>query len=58
MYPLPLTTQLAGTFFAMTAPAAMTEPEPMRTPGATVAFAPIQTLDSITMGATVMPSNR
>ena len=58
MYPLLLTTHLAGTSFAMTAPAAMTEPEPIRTPGVTVTLAPIQTFDSMTIGTTVTPSKR
>lgn len=53
-----LTMQFGGTSFAMTAPAVATDPKPTRTPGVIVAFAPIQTLDSITIGAVVIPSNR
>ena len=50
--------QFGGTSFATTAPAATTDPEPTRTPGVIVAFAPIQTLHSMMIGAVVIPSNR
>lgn len=50
--------QLSGTSLATTAPAATTDPEPMWTPGVIVAFAPIQTLEPMAIGAVVMPSKR
>ena len=54
MWPWPVTTVSGGTSLATTAPAPITESCPMRTPGSTVAAAPIQTSASMTIGATVM----
>ena len=51
-----MTTLIGGTSLATTAPAPMTEPRPMVTPGVTVAAAPIHTSYSMTMGACVRKS--
>lgn len=54
----PPTTAFSGTFFETAAPAAITAPSPMVTPGSIVAFEPIQTLHPILIGRGRMSARR